>query len=417
MANNDRVYLAYSGQLGEEFERTTKRRIEWILEQAKAYGQILDIGCSQGIVSLLLGEQGSKVKGIDIQPEAIEFAEGLLKNEYAHVGECVEFECIDFMLYESDVKYDCIIITEVLEHLEEPDKFLEKAVSFLEPSGKMIISVPFGVMDHPDHVSTFYLTNFYSLLQKYLHIYSFDFVERWMGITAGLMENSESDFQIDQDAIKAEESNFEILDRKMSQRIMSLYDNMCNANSKYKQSTANYSQLKLKMNEQEERYRNALKEKEEKYQEQIQKRREQEAKCKEQEAKCKEQEAKCKEQEAKCKEQEAKCKEQEAKCKEQEKLYKEQEAKCSEQEKLCKEQEEKYRKSLEEQYKDLASTVEFISELQRKVQRLDDQNRNLAADNEQYRLRLEKIESNFIWKAEIKVYRKLKAIKNKVSRG
>lgn len=32
-----------------------------------------------GIVSLLLGEQGSKVKGIDIQPEAIEFAEGLLK--------------------------------------------------------------------------------------------------------------------------------------------------------------------------------------------------------------------------------------------------------------------------------------------------------------------------------------------------
>lgn len=61
--------------------------------------------------------------------------------------------------------------------------------------------------------------------------------------------------------------------------------------------------------------------------------------------------------------------------------------------------------------------MEVISELQRKVQRLGSQNRNLAADNEQYRLRLEKIENNFIWKAEIKVYRKLKAIKNKVSRG
>ena len=382
MANNDRVYLAYSGQLGEEFEKTTKRRIEWIQEQTKTYGQILDIGCSQGIISLLLGEQGKKVKGIDIQPEAIEFAEGLLRNEYAHVGECVEFECTDFMLYESDIKYDCIIITEVLEHLEEPDKFLEKAVSFLKPGGKMVISVPFGVMDHPDHVSTFYLTNFYSLLQKYLYVYSFEFMERWMGVTAGLEEDKGNSFQIDKAAIREEESNFEILDRKMNQRIELLYNNMNNANSKYKQSTTNYSQLKLKMGEQEERYKNALNKKEEQYKEQVQKCREQEEKRKEQEEKCREQEEKCREQEEK-----------------------------------CRKQEEKYKKSLEEQYRDLTSTVEVISELQRKVQRLGSQNRNLAADNEQYRLRLEKIENNFIWKAEIKVYRKLKAIKNKVSRG
>ncbi len=403
MANNDRVYLAYSGQLGEEFEKTTKRRIEWIQEQTKTYGQILDIGCSQGIISLLLGEQGKKVKGIDIQPEAIEFAEGLLRNEYAHVGECVEFECTDFMLYESDIKYDCIIITEVLEHLEEPDKFLEKAVSFLKPGGKMVISVPFGVMDHPDHVSTFYLTNFYSLLQKYLYVYSFEFMERWMGVTAGLEEDKGNSFQIDKAAIREEESNFEILDRKMNQRIELLYNNMNNANSKYKQSTTNYSQLKLKMGEQEERYKNALNKKEEQYKEQVQKCREQEEKRKEQEEKCREQEEKCREQEEKRREQEEKCRELEEKCREQEEK--------------CRKQEEKYKKSLEEQYRDLTSTVEVISELQRKVQRLGSQNRNLAADNEQYRLRLEKIENNFIWKAEIKVYRKLKAIKNKVSRG
>ena len=403
MANNDRVYLAYSGQLGEEFEKTTKRRIEWIQEQTKTYGQILDIGCSQGIISLLLGEQGKKVKGIDIQPEAIEFAEGLLRNEYAHVGECVEFECTDFMLYESDIKYDCIIITEVLEHLEEPDKFLEKAVSFLKPGGKMVISVPFGVMDHPDHVSTFYLTNFYSLLQKYLYVYSFEFMERWMGVTAGLEEDKGNSFQIDKAAIREEESNFEILDRKMNQRIELLYNNMNNANSKYKQSTTNYSQLKLKMGEQEERYKNALNKKEEQYKEQVQKCREQEEKRKEQEEKCMEQEEKCREQEEKRREQEEKCRELEEKCREQEEK--------------CRKQEEKYKKSLEEQYRDLTSTVEVISELQRKVQRLGSQNRNLAADNEQYRLRLEKIENNFIWKAEIKVYRKLKAIKNKVSRG
>lgn len=382
MANNDRVYLAYSGQLGEEFAKTTKKRIEWILEQAKTSKRVLDIGCSQGIVSLLLGEQGKKVKGIDIQPEVIEFAQGLLENEYSHVRENVEFECIDFMLCESDIKYDCIIITEVLEHLEEPDKFLEKAVSFLESDGKMIISVPFGVMDHPDHISTFYLTNFYGLLQQYLHVYSFEFMERWMGVTAGFGEYNRKSFQIDKDAIEAEEGNFEIIDRKMNQRIASLYESMNNANDKYKQSTTNYSQLKAKMGEQEERYKSALLKKEEKYKEEIQKR-----------------------------------KEQEKKCQEQEKKYQEQEKKCQEQEKKYQEQKEKYRKNLEMQYKDLTSTVEVIGELQRKVQRLGGQNRNLAADNEQYRLRLERIESNFIWKAEIKVYRKLKAIKNKVSRG
>ena len=387
MANNDRVYLAYSGQLGEALENKTKQRIAWILKQAETYEKILDIGCSQGIVSLLLGEKGKKVKGIDIQPEAIEFAQGLLKNEYAHVGERVEFECIDFMLYESDIKYDCIIITEILEHLVEPDKFLRKAASFLKHDGKMIVSVPFGVMIHPDHVSTFYLTNLYNLLRKYLHVYSCEFVKEWMGVTAGL-EDNKNGFQINKEAIEAEESNFEIVDRRLNERIISLVDNVREANNKYKKATSDYERIKLMMNEQGEKYKSILAEKEEKYKEQVQK-------CKEQEMLYTEQKEKCREQEEKCREQEEKCREQEEK---------------------CREQEEKYRINLEQQYKDLASTVEIISELHRKMQRLSSQNRSLAVDNEQYRIRLEKIESNYVWKTEIKVYRKLKAIKNKLSR-
>lgn len=340
MANNDRIYLAYSGELGEAFEVETKKRINWILEQAKEKDNVLDIGCSQGIVSILLAESGKKVVGLDIQPEAIEFAQNLLEEKYSNVKERVSFSCVDFMEYESDSKFDCIVITEVLEHLQNPVNFLKKALGMLEGNGKMIISVPFGVMDHPDHVSTFYLSNFYDLLNQVFLVNSINFMERWMGAIAYIKEDTKTEYIIDRNTMKDQESNFETIDRKMGLRISELYTKLCSANEKYREVSQKYTNVKLTLEEYKKKYADS----------------------------------------------------------------------CA----LMETCENKYRQLLIEDFKDLTTTTNIINEMKKKLQRLSTQNRELAELNEQYRVRLEKIENNIIWKSEIKVYRKLKIIGNKI---
>ncbi len=186
MANNDRIYEAYRGILGEKFQEETVTRIHWILKEADPCQKILDIGCSQGIISLLLAEAGKNVTGIDIQQEAIDFARNLLNTEYPAVRDRVTFSCTDFLKFQPSETYDCIIITEVIEHLEAPGLFLEKASSLLDKNGKCIISTPFGVCLHPDHKATYYVSNFISLLQPYFHINKLEFIENWMGAVCSL---------------------------------------------------------------------------------------------------------------------------------------------------------------------------------------------------------------------------------------
>ena len=78
MANNDRIYEAYMGEMGEKFRQQTIERMDWILQQVGDRETVLDIGCSQGIASILCAQQGAKVTGIEIQKENCVFAFELL---------------------------------------------------------------------------------------------------------------------------------------------------------------------------------------------------------------------------------------------------------------------------------------------------------------------------------------------------
>lgn len=393
MGNNDRVYLAYSGQLGEQFENKTKERIQWILEQAGDKQHVLDIGCSQGIVSILLAEQGKNVKGIDIQEEAIDFAKNLVHEKYQHVENKVTFECMDFMDYEMNEKFDCIVITEVLEHLNNPKAFLEKASKLLEDNGIMIISVPFGVMDHPDHVSTFYMNNFFELINCYLDVYSLNFMGRWLGCTAGQKDSKATSIEINTEQIQAEEKNFELIDREMTVRISELYKNWTDASTKYRQVTEQYKSMKEKYIEAIEKQKDLLENKDIRMKELQNQKEEVQRQIGEYQKQIE---------------------------KLQNQLEKEKTQLEAERVRVGIEKdevEEKYQSTLKNSYQDLSTTIELIDEMSKKMDRLNGQYKNAVDMNEQYRTRIEKIENNIIWKCEIKAYRKLKAIKRKIVRG
>lgn len=78
----------------------------------------------------------------------------------------VNFYNIDIFNYIPSVKYDFISMCEILEHLEEPLKLLQKAKEMLRPGGTIFITTP---INSPalDHLFLFESRSvIHSLLQK-----------------------------------------------------------------------------------------------------------------------------------------------------------------------------------------------------------------------------------------------------------
>lgn len=247
MANNDKIYQAYIGELGEESQKNTEKRISWILNELKNSKYILDVGCSQGIISLLIAEQHKNVTGIDIEKEAIEFANKLLEEKFEAVKNNIRFINKNFLDFNENIKFDSIVMTEVLEHLEKPYEFIAHAKKYLEDDGLLVITVPFGINNHPDHKQIFYLSNIVDIIEEYFQIQKIEYMGRWMGIIAKKYKVI-SKFNYSNEEIRRLEENFLEIDRNMTERIEKLYSNNMKASEKYKQSTEIYSILKEKYN-------------------------------------------------------------------------------------------------------------------------------------------------------------------------
>jgi len=120
-----------------------KKRLDFIIDNINYHlsnhGEILDVGCGNGIISINLGRYGYMVWGIDTSDVAISKARVL--NTYSNVNfEAVSIE--DFLL--EGKTFDAIICSEVLEHLHHPNVLIRKILKGLKPSGILIVTVPNG---------------------------------------------------------------------------------------------------------------------------------------------------------------------------------------------------------------------------------------------------------------------------------
>jgi len=190
----DKVYEAYAGLIGEKFAQETRERVDWICGQIKG-NQILDIGCSQGIVPLLLTRTQSDlhILGIDIEEESIAFAQAILAKE--DFSDRLTFVCADFLTYDfQDRHYDCIIMTEVLEHLVAVQPFLERASALLQTGGTLVVTVPFGINDFPDHKRTYYLQELDEQVSAFFAVQQVKYMGKWIGLVA--VKDGEADSKI-----------------------------------------------------------------------------------------------------------------------------------------------------------------------------------------------------------------------------
>jgi spore maturation protein CgeB/SAM-dependent methyltransferase len=185
MTNDDRVSEVYDGTRGTpEAQRMCRERIAWILSHITG-PRVLDIGCSQGIVSILTGRAGFQVLGIDVERPQIEFAIAALEREPEDVRRRVEFMHAD--MFSADLggqTFDTVILGEILEHLSDPREFLDRATQFLASSGKLIITTPFGLQPHPDHRQQFYASNFERCIEGLCQPELFEIVDDYIRLVA-----------------------------------------------------------------------------------------------------------------------------------------------------------------------------------------------------------------------------------------
>lgn len=183
----DRITEAYYGLIpnfSEKFFERTRRRVHWICGQTKG-DSILDIGCSQGIISILLAREGKQCLGLDINALSVEQALEYLKSEPEHVRNNINFICADAVLHDyAGQKFDTILLTEILEHLVYPSRLLELAAGLLNPNGRIVVTVPFGINAFPDHKATYYGHKAYELLAKHFFIEDIAFLDAWIGFAA-----------------------------------------------------------------------------------------------------------------------------------------------------------------------------------------------------------------------------------------
>ncbi|MBM6387827.1 class I SAM-dependent methyltransferase [Paenibacillus illinoisensis] len=209
----DKVAEAYYGGMGDQFSRKTRDRIHWVC--SKVEGEtVLDIGCSQGIAELLLAREGKKAVGIDIEESVIDYANEALQNQSDSVKRNVKYFVSSVFDYESDQKFDTVILTEVMEHFTSSSSLLQKVKSFLAVNGTVIITVPFGINDYFDHKKTYYMLNLLEELEPYFEVKEIKFLGKWVGVVGrNVTDPSGCSALITRESIKRLEEAFYTIER------------------------------------------------------------------------------------------------------------------------------------------------------------------------------------------------------------
>jgi 2-polyprenyl-3-methyl-5-hydroxy-6-metoxy-1,4-benzoquinol methylase/cell division septum initiation protein DivIVA len=175
--------------------------------------RVLDAGCGAGYGSAELADAALEVVGLDLAPEAIEFARAHypLDNLRFEQGSCLA-------LPHADASFGLVVAFEVIEHLEDWRGFLREACRVLAPGGQLIVSTPNkryytesrGVEGaNPFHVHEFEFEEFRAELQAVFPYVSLFLENHVGGVTFQPHENGHTvEARVDADEPAPDESHF-----------------------------------------------------------------------------------------------------------------------------------------------------------------------------------------------------------------
>ena len=105
---------------------------------------VLDVGCGGGILSEALARLGAKVVGVDAADQNIVVARAHAQRDQ-RLKHNLTYECTTAeALVEQQRQFDCVVSSEVIEHVSDPAAFMEALCALVKvscPSSRVVITI------------------------------------------------------------------------------------------------------------------------------------------------------------------------------------------------------------------------------------------------------------------------------------
>ena len=135
---NKKFYSDIFDKEAGRYYRIQKKKIEKILKLLEEHkeGNILDIGCGDGLITSLIAERtGARAYGVDISRKAV-----IKAKKRGITAKVMNVDRHRFPFKEKT--FDFVFCGDLLEHLYDTEKLLSNIKKVLKPNGYVIISVP-----------------------------------------------------------------------------------------------------------------------------------------------------------------------------------------------------------------------------------------------------------------------------------
>jgi 2-polyprenyl-3-methyl-5-hydroxy-6-metoxy-1,4-benzoquinol methylase len=126
--------------------------------------KVAELGCGHGLLTTILSESASEVDAYDVDAKALTYAEKIrLRYQLRNVR---------FIQFDGNTtgapadSYDCIVSSDVLEHVRDPAGYLGEAKRILRPGGVLVLTTPNGLIANKDDVivklhSKYHITEYF----------------------------------------------------------------------------------------------------------------------------------------------------------------------------------------------------------------------------------------------------------------
>lgn len=107
--------------------------------------RLLEIGCGAGNLLLQASVRGSYPVALDLSMQSLTFVRSRLQEAVTGIEAPGGFACVQAIgesLPLADGFFDCVLLSEVIEHLENPQVTIREAARMLRPGGRLLVTTP-----------------------------------------------------------------------------------------------------------------------------------------------------------------------------------------------------------------------------------------------------------------------------------
>lgn len=116
-----------------------------ICPHLSAGSRLLEVGCGAGNLLVQASVPGSYPVALDLSMQALTFVRSRFQDIRSDATTPRGYACtqaIGELLPLADGSFDCVLMSEVIEHLEAPQVSIREAVRVLRPGGRLLITTP-----------------------------------------------------------------------------------------------------------------------------------------------------------------------------------------------------------------------------------------------------------------------------------